>query len=173
MEDKNRERLRAVSTRLIQAVGKDERKALSILPYVETVSTSLYQQQLQFQQQQQMMQPTFQMLGGRQQPQDEKVRIAMRLAGFNPKDNPVTQEITRRFGSTIKHGELVGIAQAIADKAQIKLDRDAKRRKNVLLKWFSENWDVISPFLDYIVLEDNNEEEEEDEKEQPPVVPQK
>ena len=162
MEEKNRERLRAASTRLIQAVGKDQKKALLVLPYVEAISSSLYQQQIQ--NQHQMFQPAIQMIQQQQlqkvAQQDEKMRIAYRLAGFNPKDNPVTQEITRRFGSNIKHGELVGIAQAIADKAQIKLDRDAKRRKNVLLKWFAENWEIISPFLDYIVLEDNSEEED-------------
>ena len=162
MEEKNRERLRAASTRLIQAVGKDQKKALLILPYVEAISSSLYQQQIQ--NQRQLFQPAIQIMQQQQfqkmAQQDEKMRIAYRLAGFNPKDNPVTQEITRRFGPNIKHGELVGIAQAIADKAQIKLDRDAKRRKNVLIKWFAENWDIISPFLDYIVLEDNNEEED-------------
>ena len=166
MEEKNRERLRAASTRLIQAVGKDQNKALQVLPYVEAISSSLFQQQIQ---NHQIFQPTLQYIqqqSQKSQQPDEKLRIAYRLAGFNPKDNPVTQEITRRFGANIKHGELVGIAQAIAEKAQIKLDRDAKRRKNVLLKWFAENWEIISPFLDYIVLEENNDGEEEEDQEQ-------
>lgn len=85
---------------------------------------------------------------------NELLRIAVRLQGFNPKDNFVTKEITRRFGANLKQGELINIAQVIADTAQIKLDRDAKRRKNVLLKWFEEHWAQITPYLDYIVLED-------------------
>jgi hypothetical protein len=36
----------------------------------------------------------------------------------------------------------------------VHLDRDAKRRKSVLLKWFEENWNAIYPFLDYVVLEE-------------------
>lgn len=150
--EKNRERLREAATSLIQAVEKDEKKATAIQKYVDLISQQVVQ--MLYQQQQQVNVMMF------MQPQkseyNEKVRVAIRLSGFNPKDNYVINEINKRFGPNIKHGELVAIAQAIAEKAQIKLDRDAKRRKNVLLKWFHENWDTISPFLDYIVLEDMN-----------------
>lgn len=86
----------------------------------------------------------------------EKERIAGRLQGFNPKDNPAWHQITQRFGANIKQPELLSIAEVLATNACIKLDRDAKRRKTVLIKWFSENWDKIKPFLDYVVLEDAN-----------------
>ena len=86
----------------------------------------------------------------------EKERIADRLSGFNPKDNMVWHEITQRFGSTIKQPELLSIATVLAQNANIKLDRDAKRRKSVLVKWFEENWTIIKPYLDYVVLEDSH-----------------
>ena len=86
----------------------------------------------------------------------EKERIASRLSGFNPKDNMVWHEITQRFGASIKQPELLSIATVLAQNANIKLDRDAKRRKSVLIKWFEENWNAIHPFLDYVVLEDNH-----------------
>ena len=86
----------------------------------------------------------------------EKERIATRLSGFNPKDNNVWREITQRFGASIKHPELLSIATVLAQNANVKLDRDAKRRKSVLIKWFEENWAAISPFLDYVILEDSN-----------------
>jgi hypothetical protein len=86
----------------------------------------------------------------------EKERIAGRLQGFNPKDNQVWKEITRRFGSNIKQPELLSVANVLASNAHIKLDRDAKRRKTVLVKWFEENWVSIRPFLDYVVLEEAN-----------------
>jgi hypothetical protein len=82
-----------------------------------------------------------------------KKRIASRLDGFNPKDTPAWREITRRFGASIKQPELVSIASVLAQSTNIKLDRDAKRRKAVLIKWFEENWTTIEPFLDYVVLE--------------------
>lgn len=86
----------------------------------------------------------------------EKQRINSRLNGFNPKDNTVWREITSRFGANIKQPELLSIAQVLASSASIKLDRDAKRRKSVLIKWFEENWAQIQPFLDYVVLEDSH-----------------
>ena len=85
----------------------------------------------------------------------EKDRIFQRMSGFDPKDNQAWREITARFGSNIKHPELLSIAEVLAKNANVKLDRDAKRRKTVLIKWFSENWVAISPFLNYVVLEDN------------------
>ena len=88
----------------------------------------------------------------------EKERIAERLAGFNPKDNSVWHEITQRFGASIKQPELLSIANVLAQNANIKLDRDAKRRKSVLIKWFEENWASIRPFLDYVVLEDSHQQ---------------
>lgn len=87
----------------------------------------------------------------------EKERIANRLMGFNPKDNSVWREISTRFGANIKQPELLSIAQVLASSANIKLDRDAKRRKSVLIKWFEENWGQIQPYLDYVVLEDSHQ----------------
>ena len=86
----------------------------------------------------------------------EKERIASRLGNFNPKDNIVWREITQRFGASIKQPELLSIATVLAQNANVKLDRDAKRRKSVLIKWFEENWVAIHPFLDYVVLEESH-----------------
>jgi hypothetical protein len=84
----------------------------------------------------------------------EKERIAQRLEGFNPRENQAWKEITRRFGSSIKQPELVSMAKVLATHAKLKVDRDAQRRKTVLLKWFEENWAAVQPFLDYVALED-------------------
>lgn len=84
----------------------------------------------------------------------EKDRIHSRLDGFNPKDNEVWKVITSKFGPNIKQPELLSIASVCAQNANLKLDRDAKRRKSVLIKWFYENWAAISPYLDFVVLED-------------------
>ena len=85
----------------------------------------------------------------------EKERIADRLKNFNPKDNPVWHKITQKFGPNIKQPELLSIAEVLSNSANVKLDRDAKRRKTVLIKWFSENWAAISPYLDFVVLEES------------------
>jgi hypothetical protein len=51
------------------------------------------------------------------------------------------------------HDELVSIGLLVADRLNITLDRDARRRKIVLLKWFDENWPLIEPLLPEIILE--------------------
>jgi hypothetical protein len=88
------------------------------------------------------------------EPNKEKLRILGRLKDFNAKDCSVWREITNRFGRNIKQRELLSIATVLATHANIKLDRDAKRRKTVLVKWFEENWPALQPYLDYVVLED-------------------
>ena len=84
----------------------------------------------------------------------EKKRIKARLGEFHPKESIVWSEIRRRFGNKLKHGELLSIAEVTSAFARVFLDRDAKRRKSVLIKWFEENWATLSPYLSYVVLED-------------------
>lgn len=84
----------------------------------------------------------------------EKSRVNDRLNGFVAKESFIWNELSRRFGSDLHHGELLSIAVVISDFSQIFLDRDAKRRKTVLIKWFQENWSSIAPFLSFVVLED-------------------
>lgn len=88
----------------------------------------------------------------------EKIRVFKRLSGFVAKESMVWMELTRRFGDNLKHGELLSIAEVVSVNANILLDRDAKRRKTVLIKWFQENWAQIHPFLNYVVLEDKNKD---------------
>jgi hypothetical protein len=96
---------------------------------------------------------------GEPEQSSEKKRIANRLKGLIPKQSPAWQEITRRFGLNVKHPELVEIATVLSENANIRLDRDAKRRKAVLIKWFEENWADVSPYLDYVVLEETHSTE--------------
>ena len=159
MNEASRMRLREAANNLIQAIGGVEQRALAVTPFIDNL---LMQAQSRLPghappgPQQISLAQVQRLTGVPMNP--EKLRIAMRLAGFNPKENFVTKEITRRFGANLKQGELINIAQVIAENAQIKLDRDARRRKNVLLRWFEEHWTQITPYLDYIVLEDDQEE---------------
>lgn len=84
----------------------------------------------------------------------EKARISERLKDFNPRETDAWKKITQKFGPNIKQPELISIANLLASQAKIKLDRDAKRRKSVLIKWFQEHWDEISCYIDFVVLED-------------------
>ena len=88
------------------------------------------------------------------EPNREKQRIAERLGDFDAKRCPVWRKITQRFGNAIKQPELLSIARVLADQLNLKLDRDAKRRKSVLIKWFAENWELVGDLIDYVQLED-------------------
>lgn len=86
----------------------------------------------------------------------ERMRVDKRLKGFQVKDSIAWKEICKRFGSNLNQVELLSIAEVIGNQLNIKVDREAKRRKEVLIKWFDENYSSIGPFLDKIVLEDRS-----------------
>jgi hypothetical protein len=73
-----------------------------------------------------------------------------RIAGFNPEISPACRALGGKFGSTIKD-EVLCIAEVLGAEIGIYPDRDAKRRKIVLLKWYDENWERIQPFLGRIM----------------------
>lgn len=155
MNEKNQNLLRLSANKLIQSIGQDPARIGSIIPLIDSliiqVQSSLLPNEVY---------STYGIQGESAEiTNDEKRRIAMRMNGFDVKDNRVWAEIAKRFGVNVKQGELTNIAQVIAKHAGIKLDRDAKRRKCVLLKWFDENWEKIYPFLDYVVLASSSEDE--------------
>lgn len=83
----------------------------------------------------------------------ERNRISERISGFDPKNNIAWRTLTDRLGSNLTQRELLSIARLVSQEANIKLDRDARRRKIVLIKWFVENWKFVEPRLSDIVLE--------------------
>jgi len=80
----------------------------------------------------------------------EKARIRNRLAGFKPKESPVWEYMTDRFGAEMNQSKLLALAEMISTQLSIPLDRDAKRRKTVLIKWYHDNWAMILPYIDKI-----------------------
>jgi hypothetical protein len=62
-------------------------------------------------------------------------------------------QLASRYGSRISQQELVSIAEAAAHQMNLRVDRDARRRKIVMIKWFEENWPMIFPVLNWIVLD--------------------
>ena len=168
MNENNQNLLRQSANRLIQVIGPSQERISSAIPVIDTL----------IQQVQSSLIPGsgFGQYGIGQElgegVNDEKKRIAMRMSGFDAKDNRVWAEIARRFGANVKQGELTNIAQVIANHAGIKLDRDAKRRKCVLLKWFDENWEKITPFLDYVILASSDEETPQQSQQQMEQQPQ-
>jgi hypothetical protein len=84
---------------------------------------------------------------------EERERIQRRVAGFHWKKSCAWHHLSTAYGPELSQQELVSIADLICPRLNIKLDRDARRRKIVMLKWFEENWSTIQPILPLIVLE--------------------
>ena len=82
----------------------------------------------------------------------EKERIRHKLTGFDPNLSPAWIAIRTQFGPDVKQISLCEIAKYLAKKRQILLDRDSKRRKSILLKWFHDHWNVIEPCMSMFKL---------------------
>lgn len=157
MIEENQSKLRKSANDLLQALKSFPDKADQVIPYLDELNNQiqdlLKEPSLILQSGNKNFLNQMQLLTGNDIT-GEKIRVALRLSGFDPKNSFVANEISRRFGPNIKQAELYNIAQCIADYAKLNIDRDAKRRKSVLLKWFEEHWQNVSPYLDYVVLED-------------------
>jgi hypothetical protein len=89
----------------------------------------------------------------------DRILTEMRLKDFDPEHCPAATLLTRLFGTTINATDLVRLAETCAFCLDIYLDREARRRKSVLLKWFDENLQAIGPFLsEHIVVENKSQE---------------
>ena len=82
----------------------------------------------------------------------EQDRLKDRLQEFNYKDSRAWKELERMNWHERSQKELVSIAQVIAKHCNIDLDRESKRRKEVLIKWFDDHLEEILPSFDQIEL---------------------
>jgi len=82
----------------------------------------------------------------------EKSRIEARLKGFEPSESIAWNKLEQKFGNQIKRNDLINLATVLSTIAQCDLDRDAKRRKSVLIRWFDENWFLIEKYIDRMIL---------------------
>lgn len=86
----------------------------------------------------------------------ERKRVDARLNGFVYKESRAWHEITRHYGDGLNQAELLSLAEVLASQIGIKVDREAKRRKEVLIKWYDENIDTIVDIMPRIKLEDKD-----------------
>ncbi|MDR1366004.1 MAG: hypothetical protein LBJ03_02845 [Holosporales bacterium] len=85
-----------------------------------------------------------------------KLVIHHRLAGFDAESSDTWERLRRHYGNASSR-ELFSIGCVIAQMAQIPSpDRNCRRSKAVLVKWFYENGGVVEPFLDSVKLIDRD-----------------
>lgn len=78
---------------------------------------------------------------------EERKRVKKRMANFDKKKSQAWKYLSLLYGTQIKQDKLISIAEYVASQLKIYIDRDARRRKCVLIKWFDENWNKIGPFF--------------------------
>jgi hypothetical protein len=83
---------------------------------------------------------------------NERIRVQSRVDGFDWRLSHAWRHLAFIYGEKVTQGELVSVADLLARSIGIRLDRDARRRKVVMIKWFEENWAFIYPLLPIIAL---------------------
>jgi hypothetical protein len=91
----------------------------------------------------------------------ERHKIDQRIANFAYEKSIAWAEIRRRHWDQLTQAELLSVAQLLGWKAGIPLDREAKRRKRILVKWFDENLGALRPYIDCVRLDFAEEEQGE------------
>lgn len=90
----------------------------------------------------------------RQISHQEMKRIRQRLQCPQKEQIDYVMDMIQAYfpGGIGKH-ELLMVAVLLSDHLGIHLDRDAKRRRKVLLTWYWEHWARIFPYLKYVRFE--------------------
>jgi len=79
---------------------------------------------------------------------EHRVLEETRESGFCWATCEAWRRLTIRFGMTISHMELLSLAKVVAHYTNIELVREAKRRKELLIKWFDDNLERVWPFIE-------------------------
>ena len=58
---------------------------------------------------------------------------------------PILNELEKIYGRKLKQPDLQQLGSVLASKIHLKLDRNTKRSKALLIKWFETNWQLIYP----------------------------
>lgn len=87
---------------------------------------------------------------------------------YDFKNGRAYAKITEKFGLDIRVFELQAIASTICKKIQqrgiqLKMTRDAKRKKSELYRWFDQHWEQVGPMVEKVVfVQSDGDDEEED-----------
>lgn len=72
---------------------------------------------------------------------------------YDYKSSRAFRELTEHyFYPSIRQNELVSIAIAVANACDLHVERDAKRRKDLLIQWFEKHWETIEPTINNIIV---------------------
>jgi hypothetical protein len=89
----------------------------------------------------------------------ERVEIQSRLTDFTPQRSPALAVIAGRGFDKLTFAELRSMGEVMAHHAGIEIDRQAKRRRSVFMKWLHDNWETLEPHFGYMEMRSDSEDE--------------
>jgi hypothetical protein len=90
---------------------------------------------------------------------EERRQIQSRLQNFDSLQSEAYRVFTERGWTKLKFPQLSSICELLAERAGLSMDREAKRRKEVLFKWLDDNWQPVLPHLGEVKFIYDNEME--------------
>ncbi|OHT13120.1 hypothetical protein TRFO_16881 [Tritrichomonas foetus] len=84
---------------------------------------------------------------------NERLKIGERLKDYDYEKSEAWRAIKSLGWDSLNQKELLSVAYVISNKCGAVIDREAKRRKAILVKWFDENLEAIQPYFKSIKLE--------------------
>jgi hypothetical protein len=84
--------------------------------------------------------------------QQEREIISQRVGSFSTRESRPWKYLQGRGLDQLSSKELLGIAHVLAKETNLQIDREARRRKGMLVKWMDDNWDVIFPVFPTLQL---------------------
>ena len=96
----------------------------------------------------------------------EALEVQRRLDGFDAQTSPIAKIISQKYPDATK-SELISVTQMIIllvkqDKTECELppsfyrfDRITRRSKDLIIKWYSDHWNIISNYFNDVGLADS------------------
>lgn len=85
----------------------------------------------------------------------EKERIDKVLNGKDYEQSLAGRELLRLYGK-FSAKELLSVATLVSEATRITINRNEKRSRSVLIKWFNDHWDVIQPHVEKLRFLDSD-----------------
>lgn len=67
----------------------------------------------------------------------------------NQKQYDMIDKVIRSYQELYRFPNILKLAQALAEKQELHIDRNAKRVREELICWFCENWDKVKDLVQY------------------------
>ena len=74
--------------------------------------------------------------------------VREKLTNFDPKSCKAWINLTAKYGAKISQNQLLSMAEIVSTQLHLGLFREYKRRKEMLIKWFDENFDIVWPYIE-------------------------